>query len=88
MVAPEELQSFRAGINSVLDDVGVLLGELTEGSPAHEEAHVAIDEQLQHFFQSYYSLRQRHEQAQLSVAVLALTKSGKAGVVMPFQRFT
>lgn len=78
MATFEQYQKARTEINDVLTGVGAFLGDLCTG-PAkgeHEEVHAKIDEQLQRFFTLYYDLRKRHEDACLSVAVLALTKSG------------
>ena len=68
---------YRQGIDTVLSDVGVLLGDLVE-APRGEanEANALIDGHLQQFFKAYYELKSRHDDAALSVAVLALTKSG------------
>ncbi|KAK9830273.1 hypothetical protein WJX72_010744 [[Myrmecia] bisecta] len=70
-----------AEVGAVLEDgLGRLLGGLVD-SPAGREgsaAQVLIDQELQRFYSQYRLLQQRHRDQTLSVAVLALTKSGKS----------
>lgn len=62
----------------LLDSLGELLTTLLEGpSGDADDGHSLIDEHLRSFFHAYYELRTRHQQQTLSVAVLALTKSGE-----------
>ncbi len=83
-VAGGILSSTRKSIDTLLGDVGGLLADLTsqEHSTAasegddNEEASRVIDVELQRFWQGYYELKRRHDENALSVAVLALTKSG------------
>ncbi|GFR43890.1 hypothetical protein Agub_g5019, partial [Astrephomene gubernaculifera] len=80
------LATIRRTIDGLLADVGSLLADLTSqehptGSAEdeeNEEARRPIDVALHSFWDSYYDLKRRHEENALSVAVLALTKSGKS----------
>lgn len=62
----------------LLDSLGDLLTTLLEGpsGDADECGHSLIDEHLKGFFHGFYQLRSREEAQTLTVAVLALTKSG------------
>ncbi|KAK9845844.1 hypothetical protein WJX81_004061 [Elliptochloris bilobata] len=68
-------------VTRAIDEVGRFLGRLVEGPapesgpPAHQ---LCIDRDIQRFFTSYYTLRAKHADEHLNVAVLALTKSGKS----------
>lgn len=68
----------------LLHDVGESLASLLDApaSEQHEEAHIDLTQQLGSFFGCYYKLRKRLERDCLSVAVLALTKSGKQAMVL------
>lgn len=71
----------RAGVNDVLQDMGMLLGELVDrpagpGEDSEDTAHALIDAQLNGFFSGFRALKRRHDDQSLSLAVLALTKSG------------
>lgn len=74
-----EYRQLKAETSELLSSVGNSLIDLCQGPPSeeHAEAYVAIDEQIQKFWNAYYGLKKRHELSQLSVAVLALTKSGE-----------
>ncbi|GLI58627.1 hypothetical protein VaNZ11_000362 [Volvox africanus] len=80
------LASTRKSVDSLLAEIGGLLADLTSQECPTEaledddnvKARRVIDVELQRFWQSYYELKQRHEENALSVAVLALTKSGKS----------
>ncbi|GLC43094.1 hypothetical protein PLESTB_000863800 [Pleodorina starrii] len=80
------LAATRRSIDALLGDVGGLLADLTSQEHStgasddeeNEEARRVIDVELQRFWQGYYELKRRHEENALSVAVLALTKSGKS----------
>lgn len=76
--ALSEYQQLQEETSKLLGCVGGSLIDLCQGPPSeeHAAAYVAIDEQIQKFFTAYYDLRKRHELSKLSVAVLALTKSG------------
>lgn len=76
--ALSEYQQLQEETSKLLGCVGESLIDLCQGPPSeeHAAAYVAIDEQIQKFFTAYYDLRKRHELSKLSVAVLALTKSG------------
>jgi hypothetical protein len=88
MTPSSEFVHLRDGVNNILKDLGNLLGELIErpatdrGFPEvtsadEENAQALIDVQLNIFFSTYRSLKKRHDDECLSLAVLALTKSGK-----------
>ncbi|KXZ53106.1 hypothetical protein GPECTOR_8g96 [Gonium pectorale] len=79
------LATTRKSIDDLLHGVGDLLADLTDSGHAvsedpddNEEARRLIDVELQRFWKSYYELKRRHDENTLSVAVLALTKSGKS----------
>lgn len=72
-----EYLQLKSEAGGLLADLGSSLITLVEGAPDDGEAHRAIDEQLQSFWGRFYSLKKRWNNEQLSVAVLALTKSGK-----------
>lgn len=88
--ANPEFLRLRAGVQQLLQDLGLLLSELVErpqqqGRPGSaleadqtdEEAHLILDQQLNSFFRAFRGLRARHDDNSLSLAVLALTKSGE-----------
>ncbi|GIL70787.1 hypothetical protein Vretimale_3881 [Volvox reticuliferus] len=80
------LASTRKSVDSLLAEIGGLLADLTsqerptEASEDEEnvKARRVIDVELQRFWHGYYELKRRHDENALSVAVLALTKSGKS----------
>ncbi|GAX72603.1 hypothetical protein CEUSTIGMA_g59.t1 [Chlamydomonas eustigma] len=77
----------------ILKDLGNLLGELIERPAAErggflevtsseeENAQLLIDGHLNTFFATYRSLKKRYDDECLSLAVLALTKSGKSTLI-------
>ena len=67
--------SFAQRVDVLLRDVGTFFGDLVEAPTS--DAHQLIDEQLQRFWQLYYELKKRREDNELTVAVLALAKSGE-----------
>lgn len=77
----QEYLELKSEAGSLITDLGTSLISLVEGpsdtSAECVEAHKAIDGQLQSFWGRFYQLKKRHERQQLSVAVLALTKSGE-----------
>lgn len=79
MLTAEEYAALKGDLEGVLVNVGKFLGELVEAPGGEDnDSHLVIDQQIQHFFGGYYKLKKRHEEDALSVAVLALTKSGKS----------
>ncbi len=70
----ESFASVSASIDSVLVDVNELLGALVE-RPADDSG--SIDLHLSSFYRQFRGLRERHATQELSVAILALTKSGE-----------
>jgi hypothetical protein len=77
-----EYLQLKGEAGSLLADLGSSLITLVEGAPDDGEAHRAIDEQLQSFWGRFYSLKKRWNKEQLSVAVLALTKSGEQAAAL------
>lgn len=77
-----EYAELRGATTALLHDVGCCVANLLDAPAAseHAGAAVSIDETLSSFFNAYYELRSRHESASLSVAILALTKSGRGAV--------
>jgi hypothetical protein len=72
-------------LHAILDGVGELLSDLCaspeacEGADSEAGAHFfrsAMDSQASRFWASYAALKQRMDNQNLSVAVLALAKSG------------
>lgn len=74
-----EAQSGPDTTGKLLDSLGELLTTLLEGpsGDADECGHSLIDEHLKSFFHGFYELRSREEAQSLTVALLALTKSGE-----------
>ena len=66
----------KAKAEEVLQGVGKFLSELVDGSSVGSGANGAIDAQVGDSYRQYSVLRTRHREASLTVAVLALTKSG------------
>jgi hypothetical protein len=77
-----EYLQLKGEAGELLADLGSSLITLVEGAPDDGEAHRAIDEQLQSFWGKFYSLKKRWNKEQLSVAVLALTKSGEQAAAL------
>lgn len=69
----------RTQVSQLLNRFGGLLGDLLDRSPQadDDEARLVIDEKLQHFWQAYYKLKERHDIDAMNIAVLALAKSGE-----------
>lgn len=74
-----EYKQLKAETGALLSSVGESLGDFCQAPPSQEstEAYKLIDEQIQKYYTVYYELKDRLEHSKLSVAVLALTKSGK-----------
>lgn len=74
----EAYSDLRGEATQLLNDIGQSLTCLLDApaSDGHAEAHIDLTKQLGAFFSCYYKLRKRLERDSLSVAVLALTKSG------------
>ena len=71
----------RTGVDTLLSDVGGLLADLLdapqgEGDGAESHSRRVLDAEMHAFWKRFYHLKERHANNQLSVAVLALTKSG------------
>jgi hypothetical protein len=85
-MAPSSAEAYvklKAETTELLNDVGQSLASLLDApaSESHAEAHIDLTQQLGAFFGCYYKLRKRLDRDCLSVAVLALTKSGKLVIV-------
>lgn len=79
--AVSALASLRGDLDGALHDTGSLLSELVEAPPpgpgTSEESPLGpVDALLSEFFGEFRALRRRQDDSRLSVAVLALTKSG------------
>jgi hypothetical protein len=66
---------FAQRVEELLAEAGAFLADLV-AAPRGDAANQLIDEQLHSFFQAYHRLKQRTASDELSVAVLALAKSG------------
>jgi hypothetical protein len=74
-------------VNDVLSQVSMLLAELVErpesleddflGNDEEDAAHVLLDSRLDYFFKCFKRLSARNADESLSVALVALTKSGE-----------
>ncbi len=78
-MAQEQFVALHGRVTDSLVAVGRFLVQLLQ---APEDQHrppqlLALDAELQKFWTTYDTLKQRHAQQTLQVAVLALTKSGK-----------
>ncbi|DBA78877.1 hypothetical protein WJX77_008617 [Trebouxia sp. C0004] len=65
---------------SIFEKVGAFLADLCDGSGTHQDAAEAssLDSNLGSFYETFSRLQARHGDQTLTVAVLALTKSGKS----------
>lgn len=81
----EAYAKLKAEATELLNDTGQALACLLDApaSESHADAHIDLTQQLGAFFGCYYKLRKRLERDCLSVAVLALTKSGKSSGMVP-----
>jgi len=63
---------------SIFEKVGAFLADLCDGSGTHQDAAEAssLDSNLGSFYETFSRLQARHGDQTLTVAVLALTKSG------------
>ncbi|KAG1654245.1 hypothetical protein FOA52_005800 [Chlamydomonas sp. UWO 241] len=84
----EEYRALRSGVNELLGELGCLLGELVDRGALDEEGEPEVlaqgdilDSSLNAFFNTFGALKRRHDDASLSVAVLALTKAGKSTLI-------
>ncbi|DBA79310.1 TPA: hypothetical protein ACH3X2_007789 [Trebouxia sp. C0005] len=70
----------RTETTSLFEKVGEFLADLCDGSGAHQDAAEAsrLDSSLGSFHESFSRLQARYGDESLTVAVLALTKSGKS----------
>lgn len=71
----------RAETSAAFDQLGSFLADLCEGSEAHQDSsgHEGpnLDTNLGNFYETFTALKARHADQNLTVAVLALTKSGE-----------
>ena len=77
MEAPQKYAQLTRDVGALLED-GIgrdLLSKLVEAPKS--DHHLLLDKDISAFFSKYYQLRKRHQEAHLTCAVLALTKSGE-----------
>jgi hypothetical protein len=75
------MESFAQRVDLLLSEAGGFLTELVLAPHSEDgESHRLIDEHLQSFWRGFYLIKQRHHDDVLSVAVLALAKSGAGRV--------
>ena len=69
----------RMETSSIFEKVGSFLADLCEGSETHQDSAEAssLDSNLGSFYETFSRLQARHGDQTLTVAVLALTKSGR-----------
>ena len=79
MDAAARYTELRADSAAVFGKIGSFLADLCEGSQLHTNlAEVSVDTKLGSFHETFSSLQARHVDQNLTVAVLALTKSGES----------
>lgn len=68
----------QAETSSTFEKIGKFLAGLCEGSGAYENVSgdFGVDSSIGSFFETFSNLKARHGDQNLTVAVLALTKSG------------
>ncbi|KAL3150332.1 hypothetical protein ABBQ32_000177 [Trebouxia sp. C0010 RCD-2024] len=80
--AAAKYAELRAETSSAFDHLGLFLADLCEGSEAHQDSSSqqgpSLDTSLGSFYETFTALQARHADQNLTVAVLALTKSGKS----------
>ena len=69
----------RAQTSSAFDKLGTFLADLCEATEAHHDSsdRPNLDTNLGSFYETFTALKARHADQNLTVAVLALTKSGE-----------
>jgi len=69
----------RMETSSIFEKVGSFLADLCDGSGTHQDTAEAssLDSNLGSFYETFSRLQARHGDQTLTVAVLALTKSGR-----------
>lgn len=79
MTSAAKYAELRRETSSAFDKLGLFLADLCEGSDAHDTSSEKpnLDSRLGSFYQTFTALKTRHADQNLTVAVLALTKSGK-----------
>ena len=79
--AAAKYAELRAETSSAFDQLGLFLADLCEGSEAHQDSSSqlgpSLDTNLGSFYETFTALQARHADQNLTVAVLALTKSGE-----------
>lgn len=77
----------RTETTSLFEKVGEFLADLCDGSGAHQDAAEAsrLDSSLGSFHESFSRLQARYGDESLTVAVLALTKSGRVHTAFRMQ---
>ena len=77
MESAKHFEELKLEAEPLLHGVGQFLAELVEAGGDGSAASSASDAQVGESFRQYSLLRQRHREQHLTVAVLALTKSGE-----------
>ena len=86
MEAPQKYAQLTRDVSALLED-GIgreLLSKLVEAPKS--DHHLLLDKDISAFFSKYYQLKKRHQEAHLTCAVLALTKSGEWSTPWPVLR--
>ena len=79
MDSAKHFETLKLDVEGLLQGLGRFLGELVEGeATAGPGANGALEARIGESFRQYHQLRSRHREQNLTVAVLALTKSGSA----------
>ena len=79
MTSVAKYADLRAETSSAFDKLGTFLADMCEGSEAHHDSsdRPNLDTNLGSFYETFTALKARHADQNLTVAVLALTKSGE-----------
>ena len=79
MASGAKYAGLRADTSSAFDKLGTFLVDLCEGTDAHHDPsdRPNLDTNLGSFDETFTALKARHADQNLTVAVLALTKSGE-----------
>lgn len=79
MASAVKYADLRAETSSAFDKLGTFLADLCEGTEAHHDSsdRPNLDTNLGNFYETFTALKARHADQNLTVAVLALTKSGE-----------
>lgn len=86
MASVAKYADLRAETSSAFEKLGTFLADLCEGTEVHQDSlgRPNLDNSLGSFYETFTALKARHADQNLTVAVLALTKSGKYLHTGPF----